>query len=815
MNIISETANAIGAALSKVGDILDPSLLASRMKGIGNVTTRAASSLVPPAKSAPMAKSDARRVSRGDVGKEVSGQTRSARSAGTKNIARLTSLDDGDNHDGATANAADDTESIASAATKSKHPQTPLGLNDCKENFERDKLLSLFEAAGKNKDKLESLFATGENSIAIHHLNHIATIYHTARTLGPSSDAMNSINDAMTKLTEMMVADGLGRKSVFGSYQPGKKAGHVKVKNLENKLLMGLATISGKGAFAAGNMLRTQCVGPFIKAYVEQKLGILLTPDQSEKIDDLLDGWAKTTWGNVHDGMQAHQTDEIEKVSRIINMVLTLPNLLGQMSADRIKEKLSSETATLEQQPKPKPLTTGTDEHEINPATVHSGSEQDKTNGPPKPASIFNINNSYDFSTHITHNPINININQGEEKSDSKKSHTERVDAATNTDRIRLPTQDKYEIDVGPQPMFAEVVEQDIQNRIAKMFGRLETISIVVPRSQVAKHISPPVLWGTQTSLEAILPQEQKATVSTQAVEIPLNTAQSETIATRRNEALSSTVIHSQPLTAQAPQYAAPLSKAQELPLYGISRTMADNKRFADITGSPVSRAQVRNVPPSDQDQRVIKDEDASWTHEQTRSHALEETQPVVLTNQGRQLSQLPRVEPKVKHFAPSNMKREDLTAVRNRLKRTGMDNLSPPLEALKRQADGGAETRARAQQLSRADVAQTMARDMPAPQTIPAAETKAVPPSKPLDTSPIEPPISQPTVAYEPVVLSAAGLRRSNRTHGTSGINHFVPMGETPEVLPTLQNGSTDYTSKRLAAYKPGANDIKEDGKS
>ncbi|QWA10500.1 hypothetical protein GTU79_25400 [Sodalis ligni] len=808
MTAISATTNAIGAALRKIGDILDPSPLASHMKGIGNVTARAASSSVP------MAKSDARRVSRGDVGKDVSGQTRSTR---TKNIARLTSSDDGDNHDGATANAADDTESIASAAAKSKHPQTPLGLNDCKENFERDKLLSLFEAAGKNKDKLELLFATGENSIAIHHLNHIATIYHTARTLGPSSDAMNGINDAMTKLTEMMVADGLGRKSVFGSYQLGKKAGHVKVKNLENKLLMGLATISGKGAFAAGNMLRAQCVGPFIKAYIEQKPGILLTPEQSEKIDDLLDDWAKMTWGNVHDGMQAHQTDEIEKICRIIDMVLTLPNLLGQMSADRIKEKLSSETATLEQQPKPKPLTTGTDEHEINPATVHSGDNQEKTNGPPNPGQ-YNIN-IYDFSTRFTYSPVDITY-RGKEKSDSKKSHTERVDAATNTDRFRLPTQDKYEIDVGPQPMFAEVVEQDIQNRIAKMFGRLETISIVVPRSQVAKHISPPVLWGTQTSLEAILPQEQKATVSTQAVEIPLNTAQSETIATRRNEALSSTVIHSQPLTAQAPQYAAPLSKAQELPLYGISRTMADNKRFADITGSPVSRAQVRNVPPSDRDQRDSNDEDALRTGQQTSSTVLKGPQPVVLTNQGRQLSQLPRVEPKVKHFAPSNMKREDLTVAKRHLKQTGVDYLSPPVEAIKLQADGGAETRARTQQLSRAVVAQMMAQDMQAPQSadtpaIPTAETKAVPPSKPSVASTTEPPVSQPAVADNRVMLSAAGLRRSNRTHGTSGVKHFVPMDGTPEVVPTLANDKTNYMSKRLAAYKPGANDIKEDGKS
>ncbi|WP_413741749.1 hypothetical protein ACL2XO_24515 [Sodalis sp. RH15] len=772
MTTISATANAIGAALRKVGDILDPSPLASRMKGIGNVTARAASSLVPPAKSAPMAKSDARRVSRGAVGKEVPGQTRSTRSAGVKGIVRSSSVDDSDIHDDM-AKAAD--ELTASAMGQKSPPRTPVHLDEFKNDFDQACLHSLFDAAGKNKDALVTLFGKCENKAALPRLRRIATAYHVAVMARPSNDAMSEINGVMAKLTTMMVKDGLGQKSSFGSYRPGGKDDFKKVKGLETDLMAGLAKLVGEGTFAAGNFLRTKGAEPFIRTYVEKKLGILLTPEQSKTIDELLDSRAKATWENVLQGIKEHKTDEIEKVCLAIDMVLKLPNLLGPLIEDRVKEKRPSETATLEQQPKPKPLTTETDEDEINPATVLSGSEQDKTNGPPKPASIYNINNSYDFSTHITHNPINININQGEEKPDSKKPHTERADASTQTDWIPVQIQEKYEIGVWPKPMFAEVEEKPVEQILsAKMLSKLKTISIVEPPLQVAEHISP------------------------RQVEAPL-----------------STVIHSQPLTAQAPQYAAPLSKAQDVPLSGINHTMADDKRFAEITRSPISRAQVHNLPPSDNDQRVIKDEDASWTHEQTRSHALEETQPVVLTNQGRQLSQLPRVEPKVKHFAPSNMKKEDLTAVRNRLKRTGMDTLSPPLEALKRQADGGAETRARAQQLSRADVAQTMARDMPAPQAIPAAETKAVPPSKPLDTSPIEPPISQPTEAYEPVVLSASGLRRPNRTHGTSGVKHFVPMGETPEVLPTLANGKTNYTSKRLAAYKPGANDIKEDGKS
>lgn len=808
---ISATANPIAVTHNRIGDNFRPSPLASRMNGSRNVT------------SAP-AKLDVRRAGRGAVGREVPGQTRSTRSAGVKNIARLSSLDDSDNQDGGTANAADDAESIVPVTAKSALLQSHPRLDDFSKNFEKDKLPSLFAAAGKNKATLETLFTNSTNNIAKGRLKDIAAVYHIAKLKSEASqgmagidEAMKDIDDVMARLTKKMVADKLGEKSIFGAPRYSIEKEYGKVKDLENELLARLATLIGESPYAAGNFLRTQHADPFIRDYVNRELGISLTPDQSKRIDDLLNSRAKRTWDYVHEGMREHQTAEIEKVCSIINMVLELPNLLEGMDVDLAKIKSSSATATLEQQPKPNPWKTETDEDEIKPATDRLGNNQEKTNGPPKPG---NIKNSYDFSTHITYNPINIKINMGNGKSGKKKPHTDRADAATNTDPVRISTQNKHVIDVGPPPTFAMVEEQAMPIHMAELFSRLKAIRIVEPPLQVAARISPPVLLEVLAHHEPVRPQEQKATVGTQAVESTLNKAQSEIIAPLHVEAPTSTVIHSQALSTPAPQYATPLSKTRDVPLAGINHTMADNKRFAKITGSPVSRAQVHNLPPLDNGQQVIKDEDASWTHEQTRSHALKGPQPVVLTNQGRQLSQLPRVRPKVEHFAPSNLEKEDLTAAKNRLKKTGMDYLSPRLEAFKPGADGGAETRARAQQRSRADVAQMMAQDTQAPQAaapqvIPAAETKAVPLSKPSAPWTTEPTVSQPAVGYQPVVLSASGLRRPNRTHGTLGANHFVPMGETQEVLPMLSNGGTDYTSKRLAAYKPGANDIKEDGKS
>ncbi|WP_213990333.1 hypothetical protein [Sodalis sp. dw_96] len=876
---------------------------------------------------------------------------------------------------------------IDSAMDEGKLPSPQIDLDDFKHNFEKTSLELFFAAPGQHKG-LQGWFKACNNDIVLTRLKRIATVYSLAYQAAPNPESMKTVNKVMAQLINKISADKLDDKSIFGTRHSSRQKAYFKVLDLENQLVAALSEIVGEGPLAAGHALRTSGANPFIRSYIEQKLGKKLTEEQAHKIGDLFDSAALAQWDAVFKGIEHHKSAKIDNVCAAINMVLKLPNLLRDIDLTKVDPPPSAEVFT-DNDPRLEPASAGVEGGE--PVFVHK--QDDK--------GASTAGNTYNITIHANDNSIHLN---------RTTYYVGGQGTQYRTNDFPKPASAYFKGQTRPQP-----ASIGIQADPAR------------PQPQTAS-------IGTQA--DPVGPQPQTASIGTQTDNVRHN-PQSEASSSRQVYGLASNIIGSRPVIFQGAQLVASLMRVSGLDLQrtGVSNVVFGDKHVPQVGASRIEHAQVHHVPLSGSDATVgrvthvpqasasriehahlhhvplsgsdaaagrvthvpqasasriehaqlhhvplsgsdaaagrvthvpqasasrienaqlhhvpLSGSDAAVSNDkpvpqvamtgtaQKVSRPVDESQPVMLTNQGRQLSQLPRKQPVVRHFAPLNEEKVDLIAARNRLKASETNDSSPRLDAYNLR-DEGIQTEAGASRASLVDKAaaavaqsttlsatlsatlstiesdvtrstviysqpaatkpaqfaaslvRTPARDLPLtgqaqdlidrvkplagqaqaltdpvkpladlvrPMTDPvqpSVDDKHLAPTtgsatsldkahfrdqahsgnqaqnmpqsgigeamdndKPavqgdrLTTAPINP---QPAVSFQPTVLSAQGLRRANHTHGNSGVINYVPMNELPEALPTLSNGEKDYTSKRLAAFKPRGNGIKQNSKS
>ncbi|XBS70294.1 hypothetical protein ABK905_03240 [Acerihabitans sp. KWT182] len=241
----------------------------------------------------------------------------------------------------------------------------------------------------------------------------------------------------------------------------------------------------------------------------------------------------------------------------------------------------------------------------------------------------------------------------------------------------------------------------------------------------------------------------------------------------------------------------APLNKERD--------TDADRSRLKPLPVSGTAESGKRNVPKADNMDTAPK-----------LSHAVIESQPVVLTNQGRQLSQLPRKQPAVTHFAPLNKERADSTdsAAKSDIASDAMPSAIIPAQRTDMNPSTFASPRISRPQrnlppVDSGQISSEPGQNLGGHERNLAIDSVAADKSTKQEASAIVASVeSQTAASFKPVVLSTQGLLRENRTHGKSGINHFVPMNKAQdEEWQALSIGETHNTPKRPAAFKPRSN--------
>ncbi len=535
-----------------------------------------------------------------------------------------------------------------------------ISLDDFKRQFNQQGLELLFCANPKCGAELRRLYNDPDgNSIAREfRLPNIAAVYQMATLAHPGGQVKQELDGIIRELTDMMVKDGLGKKSIFGSPQPGKASACLKVGALENKLVGVLAKMYGEGKLNAGKILYEKHIIPFSIKYVEQKISGKLTDESIREFSQYFDRHAYQKTENIFQGMGDNISVDIRTIADSFNVQITKLHFLREL-ADGLAESPAGPAGV--QRPDgpshaagPEPL----------PEAPRSGPEAGRTarNDNEVPGATYNTYNYYNniyaptqvfAPTNLTFAPTNLTFaptNPTFAPASNTAAHGgrqagafPRPGAARARSADSLAGQPAAAAQVEPpsagqaqgvrsgEPLTAAQAEPAAVN----FLGTLARAYSLPPESAASRRtvmLTPP-RYTSPTGIDGaqIMPAGEASAGRRPLPQLAQRTASASAI--RRDyivtqPAPAAAVIDSQPAAIPAPQHSVPLARPQA----------------------------------------VISD----------RAAPRHGAGPAVLSNQGKRLAQHPRSQAPVTHFAPLNQPAEDPRVLRAGLRKVNVAAHNP-----------------------------------------------------------------------------------------------------------------------------------------
>ncbi|WP_413731337.1 hypothetical protein [Sodalis sp. RH20] len=323
-----------------------------------------------------------------------------------------------------------------------------ININDFERQYRQNSMNALFNCAGDQRETLAQLFQNSRSLLVPSHLEHIANAHFLARQLGPTEESAAKLDGIMHELTDMMLKDGLGEKSVFGGYRPEREAACVRRQSLEEELASLLNAIQGEGGAEAGARFINEKIKPFVVDYIVQETGSDGDVVQKEHIAQLVEKNAYQCFQNIRAGIQTYQASSLEKIFRDTDMILKLPNLLAALNLYKDH---------------PPPLRTGlrSDAEQQTEATQQNDQSDstDKTGATQKNRLMPSVEFNIKYAPRITIDAsVKINWPPGTEKKEAGK--TQSVDVRDNLqdifEQLNQAPDAETRADVGSPPSFAK-----------------------------------------------------------------------------------------------------------------------------------------------------------------------------------------------------------------------------------------------------------------------------------------------------------------------------------------------------------------------
>ena len=667
----------------------------------------------------------------------------------------------------------DDAALLSTAGNHSR--EGAIELDDCRKDFQQASMNSLFEAAGKNRDKLQQLVNNTTNEMVKSRLDHIATTYHMALQGENTSETTAELNGIITKLTDMMLSDKLGRKSIFGSHQPSRDKEYQKVRALENRLTAVMDDVIGQGPSAAANLLLNQTIKPFMINYIEQQLGSTLTAESRHNVMEFIDGNAWRLLGQVRSGIETYQTRTVEKTYRAIDAILVAPHLLSDFDFSPAEPALpETQTAppigrpTAEQAPPRMAGGVPTAENNRPPNDRDSKDERGNT------GNIYNTYNNFVYSpTNNTYSPVNMFF------PNTTMTH--------NTGGIPATAGRPDQTSASAPPhtsMLAEHAPDNAQQRRASSAAAMDNRPDEVDAGEdMARRLS---------NVRIIEPAAAAKPV--------VNTVPATDAATVK-PTVNSTLI-SGVATARAAVNSASFA-GRTLPHPAMITTP---KSGAATTHAAIDMSSISA---------------AATPAAVATSKPVAQTAPVVLTNQGRQLSQLPRKAPQVRHFNQPMIGAAMAKPAVNTVPATGAATAKPTVNSTL--ISGVATARAAVNSASFAGRALPHSAMITTPKSGAATTHAAIDmPSISAAATPAAVATSAPMAQSAPVVLTNQGRQLSQLPRKLPQVRHFnrpmagavttrpavniVPAADAATAKPTvnLTQATGAATAKQAVAKSP-----------
>lgn len=206
--------------------------------------------------------------------------------------------------------------------------QTQLKPGDFSVMYRQNRLNALYASAGNQKEKLAYLSKNAGNRLVASHLEHIANAHYLALEFGPNEQQRAELDNIMHQLTKLMIKDGLGDNSVFGSYQIDKKGMCEKREKWEAELVRKLNEIIGKGGEKPGDRLINEKIRPFIDNLIIQQTGRGRSEVAAKTTQQLINEHAYRGMQNIRSGIEDYKVSDLQKIFHDVEMVLKLPHLL-------------------------------------------------------------------------------------------------------------------------------------------------------------------------------------------------------------------------------------------------------------------------------------------------------------------------------------------------------------------------------------------------------------------------------------------------------------------------------------------------------
>lgn len=194
--------------------------------------------------------------------------------------------------------------------------------------YRQNRLNALYACAGNHKEKLAYLSKNAGNLLVASHLEHIANAHYLAREFGPNEQQRAELDNIMHQLTKLMIKDGLGDNSVFGSYQIDKKGMCEKREKWETELVRKLNEIIGESGEKPGDRLIKEKIRPFIDNLIIQQTGRDRNEVAAKTTQQLINEHAYRGMQNIRSGIEDYKVSDLQKIFHDVEMVLKLPHLL-------------------------------------------------------------------------------------------------------------------------------------------------------------------------------------------------------------------------------------------------------------------------------------------------------------------------------------------------------------------------------------------------------------------------------------------------------------------------------------------------------
>ncbi|WP_413735578.1 hypothetical protein ACL2XP_22985 [Sodalis sp. RH21] len=693
-----------------------------------------------------------------------------------------------------------------------------ISLDDFKTQFNQQGLELLFRANPKCGAELRRLYNDPDgNSIAREfRLPNIAAVYQMATLAHPGEQVKQELDGIIRELTDMMVKDGLGKKSIFGSPQPGKASACLKVGALENKLVGVLAKMYGEGKLNAGKILYEKHIIPFAIKYVEQKISGKLTDESMREFSQYFDRHAYQKTENIFQGMEDNISVDIRTIADSFNVQITKLHFLREL-ADGLAESPTGPAGVqrpdgpshaagpepLPEVPRPGPEAgrTARDDHQAPGATYNT---YNYYNNIYAPTQVFAPTNQTFAPTNQTFAPTNLTF-----------APTNLTFAPTNltfAPANNTAAHGDRQAGAFPRPGAARARSAD------NLAGRPATAAQVEPPSAGQAQ-------GVRAGEPLTAAQAESAAVNSLGALARAYSLPPENAASRRTFMLTPPRDTSPTGIGGAQVMPAGKASAGRRPLPQVAqRTASAIRRDYTVTQPAPAAAVIDSRPaaipapqrsvPLAQPRAVIGD----------RAAPRHDAGPAVLSNQGKRLAQHPRSQAPVTHFAPLNQPAEDPQVLRAGLRkvdvaarnpRPGQENNDPrgPHTA----QDAGGRQNPRPGQENNGPhgphAAQDAAGRRPLPQVAQRTAsairrdytvTQPAPAAAVIDSRPAAipaprraAPLAQPRAVIGdraaprhdagPAVLSNQGKRLAQHPRSQAPVTHFAPLNqpaEDPQVL-------------------------------